>query len=145
MGFVKNFEKRLKFHLETDRSSRPVLTTGKRPKFIYDFCFAVVVLELCLDKATCMSLWGEKEIVQRESFDDEGRGKEKSSLWRAVNGFPSGCKRHHVNLLNPGSEISQAQSLQVTEYFINVYNIYGLCIKCHTSRALISLLDGMCC
>ena len=92
-----------------------------------------------------MSLWGEKEMVQRESFDDEGRGKEKSSLWRAVNGFPSGCKRHHVNLLNPGSEISQAQSLQVTEYFINVYNIYGLCIKCHTSRALISFLDGMCC
>ena len=109
--------------METDRSSRPALTTGKRPKFICAFCFAVVVLELCLDKATCMSLWGEKEMVQRESFDDEGRGKEKSSLWRAVNGFPSGCKRHHVNLLNPGSEISQAQSLQVTEYFINVYMV----------------------
>ena len=50
-------------------------------------CFAVVVLELCLDKATCMSLWSEKEMVQRESFGDEGSGKEKSSLWRAVNVF----------------------------------------------------------
>ena len=120
MGLGKNFEKRLIFHFETDETSRPVLTPGKRSKYIYRFCFAVVVLELCLDKATCMSLWGEKEMVQRESFDDEGRGKEKSSLWRAVNGFPSGCKRHHVNLLNPGSELSQAQSLQVTEYFINI-------------------------
>ena len=145
MGFGKNFEKRLIFHFETDQTSRPVPTTGKRSKYIYRFCFAVVVLELCLDKATCMSLWGEKEMVQRESFDDEGRGKEKSSLWRAVNGFPSGCKRHHVNLLNPGSELSQAQSLQVSEYFINVYNIYSVCIKCHTSRPLISLLNGMCC
>ena len=79
-----------------------------------DYCFAVLVLELCLDKATCMSLWGEKEMAQRESFDDdEGKGKEKSSFWRAVNGFPSGSKRHLVNLLNPGSELSQAQSLQV--------------------------------
>ena len=145
MGFGKNFEKRLKFIWKLTGLRRPALTTGKRPNFFCAFCFAVVVLELCLDKATCMSLWGEKEMVQRESFDDEGRGKEKSSLWRAVNGFPSGCKRHHVNLLNPGSEISQAQSLQVTEYFINVYNIYGLHIKCHTSRPLISLLDGMCC
>ena len=51
-------------------------------------CFAVVVLELCLDKATCMSLWGEKEMIQRESFADEGSGKEKASLWRAVTGFP---------------------------------------------------------
>ena len=76
-------------------------------------CFAVVVLELCLDKATCMSLWGEKEMVQRESFVDEGIGKEKSSLWRAVNGFPSGSKRHQVTLFNPGSELSQAQNLQV--------------------------------
>lgn len=76
-------------------------------------CFAVVVLQLCLDKATCLSLWGEKEMVQRESFDDEGKGKEKASLWRAVNGFPSGSKRHLVNLLNPGSELSQAQNLQV--------------------------------
>ena len=80
---------------------------------MYYACFAVVVLELCLDKATCMSLWGEKEMVQRESFDEEGKGKEKSSLWRAVNGFPSGSKRHLVNLLKPGSELSQAQSLQV--------------------------------
>ena len=139
MGFGKNFEKRLIFHFETDQTSRPVLTTGKRPKYTYRFCFAVVVLELCLDKATCMSLWGEKEMVQRESFDDEGRGKEKSSLWRAVNGFPSGCKRHHVNLLNPGSELSQAQSLQVNEYFINIY-ICGVCIKCHTSPLLTSVL-----
>lgn len=76
-------------------------------------CFAVVVLELCLDKATCMSLWGEKEMVQRESFADEGSGKEKASLWRAVNGFPSGSKRHQVTLFNPGSELSQAQNLQV--------------------------------
>lgn len=52
-------------------------------------------------------------MVQRESFDDEGKGKEKASLWRAVNGFPSGSKRHLVNLLNPGSELSQAQNLQV--------------------------------
>lgn len=52
-------------------------------------------------------------MVQRESFDDEGKGKEKTSLWRAVNGFPSGSKRHLVNLLNPGSELSQAQNLQV--------------------------------
>ncbi|XP_020620493.1 uncharacterized protein LOC110058236 [Orbicella faveolata] len=73
----------------------------------------VVVLELCLDKATCMSLWGEKEMVQRESFADEGSGKEKASLWRAVNGFPSGSKRHQVTLFNPGSELSQAQNLQV--------------------------------
>ena len=76
-------------------------------------CFPVVVLELCLDKATCMSLWGEKEMVQRESFADEGGGKEKASLWRAVNGFPSGSKRHQVTLLNSGSELSQAQNLQV--------------------------------
>nr|XP_058965970.1 doublecortin domain-containing protein 1-like [Pocillopora verrucosa] len=73
----------------------------------------VVVLQLCLDKATCLSLWGEKEMVQRESFDDEGKGKEKASLWKAVNGFPSGSKRHLVNLLNPGSELSQAQNLQM--------------------------------
>ena len=52
-------------------------------------------------------------MVQRESFDDEGKGKEKASLWRAVNGFPSGSKRHLVNMLNPGSELSQAQNLQV--------------------------------
>ena len=52
-------------------------------------------------------------MVQRESFDDEGKGKEKASLWKAVNGFPSGSKRHLVNLLNPGSELSQAQNLQV--------------------------------
>ena len=52
-------------------------------------------------------------MVQRESFDDEGKGKEKASLWRAVNGFPSGSKRHLVNLLNPGSELSQTQNLQV--------------------------------
>ena len=76
-------------------------------------CFAVVVLELCLDKATCMSLWSEKEMVQRESFADEGGGKEKASLWRAVTGFPSGSKRHQVTLFNPGSELSQAQNLQV--------------------------------
>lgn len=76
-------------------------------------CFAVVALELCLDKATCMSLWGEKEMVQRESFADEGSGKEKASLWRAVTGFPSGSKRHQVTLFNPGSELSQAQNLQV--------------------------------
>ncbi len=79
----------------------------------FHHCFSVVVLELCLDKATCMSLWGEKEMVQRESFADEGSGKEKASLWRAVNGFPSGSKRHQVTLLNPGSELSQAQNLQV--------------------------------
>lgn len=74
----------------------------------------VVVLELCLDKATCMSLWGEKEMVQRETFDtqDEGNGKEKPTLWRAVNGFPSGSKRHLVSLQNPGSELHQAQALQ---------------------------------
>lgn len=62
-----------------------------------------------------MSLWGEKEMVQRETFDfeNEGKDKEKASLWRAVNGFPSGSKRHLVNLHNPGSELSQAQSLQV--------------------------------
>ena len=76
-------------------------------------CFAVVVLELSLDKATCMSLWGEKEMVQRESFAGEGSGKEKASLWRAVTGFPSGSKRHQVTLFNPGSELSQAQNLQV--------------------------------
>lgn len=60
-----------------------------------------------------MSLWGEKEMVQREGFDDEGKGKEKASLWRAVNGFPSGSKRHLVTLFNAGSELSQAQNLQV--------------------------------
>ena len=62
-----------------------------------------------------MSLWGEKEMVQRETFDfdSEGKGREKATLWRAVNGFPSGSKRHLVNLYNPGSELSQAQSLQV--------------------------------
>lgn len=76
-------------------------------------CIAVVVLELCLDKATCMSLWGEKEMVQRETFADEGHGKEKASMWRAVTGFPSGSKRHQVSLLNPGSELPQAQNLQV--------------------------------
>lgn len=60
-----------------------------------------------------MSLWGEKEMVQRESFADEGSGKEKASLWRAVTGFPSGSKRHQVTLFNPSSELSQAQNLQV--------------------------------
>ena len=54
-------------------------------------------------------------MVQRETFDtqDEGNGKEKPTLWRAVNGFPSGSKRHLVSLQNPGSELHQAQALQV--------------------------------
>ena len=54
-------------------------------------------------------------MVQRETFDTqlEGKGKEKASLWRAVNGFPSGSKRHLVSLYKPGSELSQAKALQV--------------------------------
>ena len=76
---------------------------------------SVVCLELSLDKASCLSLWGEKEMVQRETFDAqlEGKGKEKASLWKAVNGFPSGSKRHLVSLYNTGSELSQAKALQV--------------------------------
>ena len=76
---------------------------------------SVVCLELSLDKASCLSLWGEKEMVQRETFDAqlEGKGKEKASLWEAVNGFPSGSKRHLVSLYNTGSELSQAKALQV--------------------------------
>ena len=67
-----------------------------------------------------MSLWGEKEMVQRETFDFENEDKEKASLWRAVNGFPSGSKRHLVNLHKPGSELSQAQSLQVNIKKLNI-------------------------
>ena len=79
-----------------------------------DCLLAVEVLQLSLDKATCMSLWGEKEIVQKETLNEEERGKEKPSLWNAVRGFPSDSKRQIVSLLNPGTELSQAQSLQVT-------------------------------
>lgn len=72
-------------------------------------------------------------MVQRETFDAqlEGKGKEKASLWKAVNGFPSGSKRHLVSLYNTGSELSQAKALQVNinvnyEQNITVFPVLSL-------------------
>ena len=73
-----------------------------------------MALQLNCDKATCMSLWGEKEIIQREPLGDDEKGKERPTLWRAVTGFPSCGKRQEVKLeMEPAQRLSYAEGLQM--------------------------------
>ena len=76
-----------------------------------------MALQLNFDKAMCVSLWEEKEIILREPLaDDDERGKEKPTLWRAVNGFPPLGKRQEVNYdMDPVQRLSYAKSLQMTQ------------------------------
>ncbi|XP_031565530.1 doublecortin domain-containing protein 1-like isoform X2 [Actinia tenebrosa] len=73
----------------------------------------VMALQLTLDKASCMSLWDEMEIVQREAVMDEEKGRDRPTAWRAVTGFPPGNKRQLINLDMPGPKrLEYAQGLQ---------------------------------
>ena len=88
--------------------------TRRRFCLLIELCFTpVMALQLSLDKAACVSLWDEKEIVHRESLADEERGKDRASLWRAVRGFPPGTKRQLVKHdMEPAQRLRYATDLQ---------------------------------
>ena len=72
-----------------------------------------MALQLGFDKATCISLWDEKEVIQREPLADEEKGKDRASLWRAVRKFPSGTKRQQVkHHMEPAQKLNYALDLQ---------------------------------
>ncbi|EDO37720.1 predicted protein [Nematostella vectensis] len=68
---------------------------------------------LTLDRVSCMSLWDEKEIVQREPLMEDEKGQDKPTVWKVVKSFPPGTKRQLVALDMPGPQrLSYAQGLQ---------------------------------
>ncbi|XP_048584983.1 doublecortin domain-containing protein 1 [Nematostella vectensis] len=74
---------------------------------------SMTVLQLTLDRVSCMSLWDEKEIVQREPLMEDEKGQDKPTVWKVVKSFPPGTKRQLVALDMPGPQrLSYAQGLQ---------------------------------
>jgi len=72
--------------------------------------YIVMVLQLYLDKASCMSLWDEIEVIQREPIMDDEKGKDRPTAWKALTGFPPSSKRQLVN-----HEMQEPQKLAYAE------------------------------
>lgn len=73
-----------------------------------------------MDKTKCVSLWNEKKVVQRETInEDDVCGKDRASLWRIVENYPTDCKYDVIespDMEMPG-KVGYAKGLQCSQVF----------------------------
>ncbi|XP_028410798.1 doublecortin domain-containing protein 1-like isoform X3 [Dendronephthya gigantea] len=83
-------------------------------KFISPYTYA---LQLTMDKTKCVSLWNEKKVVQRETInEDEVYGKDRASLWRTVENYPTDCKYDVIELdMEIPGKVGYAKGLQYSQ------------------------------